>query len=242
MIPRRAAAPPARVVIASGSAVLFTACAWLSTAVPPEVPSVAELPSDYEHAIELLEQNNVIGAERVMRQVASSCENGVEGRRALLFLSSVWLDRHPLAHPDSAAVLAARYLALPDADPLERSLAQTIYVQALELGADPDLRPARIESPRALAVAFSNCDEPVPAIVVSLPELGREPLAARIRRLGAQRDSIVQSAATLAVGTQALEKRIQELEAELRTAQAEIERMRRLLGGRDTTTVRPRRR
>jgi hypothetical protein len=227
------------VLAGCAAAALFAACGWFATTVPPEVPASPSLPSDYEHALTLLEQNNVIGAERVLRQVASSCENGDEGRRALLLLSSLWLDRHPRADPDSAALLAGRFLTLPEADVVELAMARAVYLLALELGADETLRPSRIDNPNALAVRFSNCDQGEPPVVVSLPELGRESLSATVRRLQAERDSLKQTATALGDGSRALEQRVQELQAELRNAQSEIERMRRLLGGRDTTTVRP---
>jgi hypothetical protein len=183
-----------------------------------------------------------MGAERLFRQIASSCENGEDGKRSLLFMSFLWLDQHPRARPDSAALFAARYLTLPDTDLLERSLARSIYLVALEMGADPTLRPSRTQAPGEPAPRFSSCGEPLPPVMIPLPELDHEPLAVTARRLEAERDSLARRVAALEQGSGALQGRVQELESELRAAQAEIERIRRLLGGRDTTTVRPRRR
>jgi hypothetical protein len=241
---RRGGASPARLVIGWGAALFVSACAWFGSnvTVPSVLPVEEDPPTDYERALELLQRQDVIAAELLLRQIASSCESGEDGKRALLFMSFMWLDQHPRARPDSAALLAARFLSLPDTDLLERSLARSIYLVALEMGADPTLRPARIEAPSALAPRFSNCDEPVPPVMVPLPELDREPLAVTVKRLEAERDSLARRVASLEQSAGAQQNRVQELETELKAAQAEIERIRRLLGGRDTTTVRPRRR
>jgi hypothetical protein len=205
------------------------------------VPSVvAAPPRDYEVALTTLQRGDVVGAERLLRQVASFCASGEDGRKSLLLLSTIWLDRHPQAKPDSAAVLAARVLGLPDADLLERSVARSIYLLALELGADPKLRPARVSGPRYLALSFSSCEQPLPPLTAQLPELGREPLSATVRRLETERDSLAQQARATVERSGALDARIQELESQLRASHAELERLRRLLGGRDTTSVRPR--
>jgi TolA-binding protein len=236
----RAAGTLARAVLAATFALLLASCFWRSAPEPPLPAVVAPPPRDYDVALGMLQRGDVLGAERLFRQVASSCPNGEEGRKALLFLSSLWLDRHPQATPDSAAVLAARVLSLPDADLLERSMARSIYLLALELGGDPALRPARSSSPRSLALAFSNCEQPTPPFTTLLPELGREPLSTTVRRLEAERDSLAQKAKATVERSGALEARIQELESQLRASHAELERLRRLLGGRDTTTTRSR--
>jgi hypothetical protein len=239
--PARAGGLPARAAFGAALLMLSSACAWFRAPEPPPPPVAAYTPSEYEVALAVLRLGNVADAESLLRQVASSCESGQEGRSSLLLLSSLWLDGLPQATPDSAAVLAARVLALPDAGPLELSVARNIYLFALELGADAKLRPARFAGPRDLAVRFSDCDQPTPAVdPAPLPQLGREPLTATVRRLEAQRDSLAHHADRSGERAVELAGRIQELEGQLRGAQAEIERIRRLLGGRDTTTVRPR--
>ena len=243
---RRRVVPPLRVLLSLAAAVFVAACGWFRNVDPaPSVEQLqqeSELPSDFQGALQLLQRQDVIAAERVFRQIASSCESGEEGRRSLLLMSALWLDQHPRAHPDSAAILAARFLSLPDADLLERTMARTIYLLALDMGADPDLRPARVEGPDALALTFEDCDQPRAPLIVALPTLDREPLIRLVQRLEAERDSVSRRANGAEQGSAALQKRVQELEAELQSARAEIERIRRLLGGRDTTTVRPRRR
>jgi hypothetical protein len=233
----------ARTAVGWGAAALVSACAWFGSNTA--VPSLAQedhqaAPTDYEGALELLQRQDVIAAERAFRRIASSCANGADGRRSLLLMSVIWLEQHPRARPDSAALFAARYLALPDSDLLERSMARSIYLLALDLGADPSLARAGT-GVSDLAPRFSGCNDPVPP-PAPLPELGREPLAASVRRLEIQRDSLARRGASLEQNAATLERRVQELDAELKAAQAEIERIRRLLGGRDTTTVRPPRR
>ena len=232
---------PARWVIGWACALLLCSCALLKT--PETVPVSEPMASDYELAIGLLQRDDdVVAAERLLRQSASSCQNGEEGRRSLLLLSSLWLDRHPLAHPDSAALLAARVIGLADADIFERTVARNVYLLALDLGADPALRPSRTAAPNTIALSFSNCDVQVLSPIVALPALGREPLTSTVHRLRVERDSLTQQVAATGERTRTLQSRIQELEGELGQKQAELDRLRRLLGGRDTTNVSPRRR
>jgi hypothetical protein len=153
-----------------------------------------------------------------------------------VLLSTLWLDpRHALAHPDSGAVLAARVLYLPDADPAERFLARSLYRTALELGADPYLRPALVDAPGAPALSFADCGAPVPRTPAPLPILGRESLTATVARLEKERDALTARVSELSEGQRALEERVQALQAELRTAETELQRIRRLLSGPDTT-------
>jgi hypothetical protein len=239
MTPGRATAKLARALALAACALLVVSCFWQTPPEPPAPVVVAPPPREYDVALTTLQRGDVVGAERMLRQVASFCASGEEGRKALLLLSSLWLDRHPQATPDSAAVLSARVMGLPDADLLERSMARAIYLLALELGADPNLRPVRSSGPRFLALSFSNCEQPLPQFVATLPTLGREPLSATVRRLQIERDSLAQQANTAVEKSGALDARIQELESQLRASHAELERLRRLLGGRDTTTTRP---
>ena len=101
------------------------------------------------------------GAEQAFRDAASRCESGSDGRRALLFLSFLALDpRNPTAHPDSAALMAARFLNLPGNTREETLEAEALYITALDYGADPELRidPAN----PGFAVRFGDCDQPFP--------------------------------------------------------------------------------
>lgn len=194
-----------------------------------------------ETAAVLVEVGSWDRAERLLRQLASRCENGEEGRRSMLLLTSLLLDpRNPSAIPDSAALMASRYLGLPDAAPLGRPLAEALYVLALELGADPGLRPGPHAGVGALATRFSDCGaSPGSEGPLLLPTLEREPLARRLVALRHERDSLAAREppedGQLRARNRVLEGRVAELEAEL-------ERIRGILRGRDTTSLEPRRR
>ena len=87
---------------------LFVGCSYLEPVGEPAPPSV------FDSGLALMANGDFAGAETAFRDAASRCESGSEGRRALLFLSFLALDpRNPAAHPDSAALMAARYLNLP---------------------------------------------------------------------------------------------------------------------------------
>lgn len=184
-----------------------------------------------EIAAALLEAEAYARAEGVLRVLASSCENGPRGRQSLLLLAALQLDpRNPAASPDSAAVMAARYLALPDAVASARPLAENLYVLALELGADPGLRPAPEGILGGLSTRFTDCNAPPgePTGPLVLPVLPREPLAHTVARLRLERGALRDSLGTLRGRNQALETQVAELNAEL-------QRIRRLLrGGVDT--------
>jgi hypothetical protein len=196
-------------------------------------------------AAALVEAGSYDRAERLLRLLASRCENGEDGRTGLLLLTSLLLDpRNPGAAPDSAALMAARFLKLPEAPPPERPVAESLYVLALELGADPGLRPDAQADRGIVADRFSRCDEPLPTDQpLALPVLEHEPLARALVRLRQQRDSL---AAALPAGVEAgtggdgLRARNRVLEGRVAELEAELERIQRLLGGRDTTSLEPR--
>jgi hypothetical protein len=204
------------------SVLLFPACRLGTGASvePVPIPAVNEL----ERGTVLLASGAFGSAETVLRQIASSCESGADGRRAILLLAALRLDpRNPAAHPDSAAAYATSYLALSDHEPSERPLAESLYLMALDRGAVPGPRPA---VPGGVATRFSDCDAPEPPVLapLALPTLGREPMVTIEARLRAQRDTLATRAAQLGDRNEALEQRVRELEAEL-------QRIRRLLGG-----------
>lgn len=186
----------------------------------------------YIRAATLLEAGQYEAAGAALREVASRCESGERGRRALLLLAALDLDpRNVEAEPDSAALMAARFLSLPGLPVSERPLGETLYVLALDRGGDPGLRPAEGES--ALARRFSDCGEPVADRVVTLPVLPESSEGVSILELQGARDSAVARVGELTSQNAALRARVAELEAEL-------ERIRRILRARpDTTDVPP---
>lgn len=177
----------------------------------------------YHRGLLDLAKGDFARADSAFRESAARCESGREGRRALLFLSFLALDpRNPEAHADSAAIMAARFLNLPNSMPEETLEAEALYVAALDRGADPDVW---VDSAAPdLAVRFENCDEPLlPRSLRPLPVLGN-PTSTLLGTLEAERDSLVSQ-------NQALHLTIEEL-------QAELERIRELIRVPDTGIVR----
>jgi len=203
--------------------------------------SGSSAPTPYGTGVLRLAEGDFTGAERAFRESASRCESGQEGRRALLFLSLLTLDpRNPEAQPDSAALMAARFLFLPSTTPDEDLEAEALYVAALDRGADPGLRPD--PEGQGLAHRFDRCGEPLPPRGERpLPSLDNptslllQNLDLQRRALADQNEVMRQSRAadrrTLADQNEALRLTIEEL-------QAELQRLRRLLRLPDTSTTR----
>lgn len=209
---------------------LFTAaCAQLGLGRTEEAPP--PVMTAYDRGVILLEEEAFAAAEQAFRASAARCDRGVEGRYSLLLLATLTQDpRNPAAHPDTAALMAARVLHLPDHTDEERYVAEGLYVSALDRGADPELRPAP-EAP-GLAPRFSNCSgPPLEPRVLELPTLEGPTTAARLRRLEGLADSLSSGSGGLTDRNRVLERRVRELEEEL-------ERIRSLLRRPDTTRVR----
>ncbi|MCK5651804.1 MAG: hypothetical protein KAJ42_10520, partial [Gemmatimonadetes bacterium] len=118
-------------------------------------------PSVFDAGLALMADGDFAGAEMDFRDAATRCESGSDGRRALLFLSFLALDpRNPTAHPDSAALMAARFLNLPGKNREETLEAEALYITALDHGADPELRIDPADP--GFAVRFGACDQPFP--------------------------------------------------------------------------------
>jgi len=212
---------------------------WSGSSASSSASSSA--PSPYGTGVLRLGEGDFAGAERAFRESASRCESGQEGRRALLFLSLLTQDpRNPEAQPDSAALMAARFLYLPNTIPDEDLEAEALYVAALDRGADPGLRPD--PEGQELALRFDRCGEPLPPREERpLPVLDN-PTSLLLHNLDLQRNALAdqnevmrQSRAadrrTLADQNEALRLTIEEL-------QAELQRLRRLLRLPDTSTTR----
>jgi hypothetical protein len=204
-------------------------------------PPVSE---PYRLGLLRLADGDFAGADRAFRESASRCESGREGRRALLFLSFLAQDpRNPEAQPDSAALLAARFLNLPNKTPDEALEAEALYVAALDRGADPDLRidPAA----PGLAVRFGGCDEPFPPREVRpLPVLD-SPTFLLLQSIDAERSALMDQNQALRLEAEELGLTveesgltIEELRLTVEELQAELERIRALLRLPDTSTVR----
>lgn len=192
-------------------------CSWMGKGLDPPPYS------PYQEGVLALAEGDFDAADRAFRESASVCESGREGRRALLFLSLLALDpRNPDASPDSASLMAVRFLQLPYTARDENLEAEGLYVAALDRGADPELRPDPGNS--ALALRFERCGELFPPMEARpLPELER-PTAGVIQGLDAERRALQAENATL--------------QQTVRELQAELERIRGLLRRPDTAGVR----
>jgi hypothetical protein len=172
-----------------------------------------------------MERGSFNDAEGTLRQAASSCTNGETGRRALIMLAALRLDpRNPAQSADSAALMAIRYLALPDGNPADRPLAISLYALALDHGANPLIRPTFPGPPGSIAPRFADCGAPPPSNAPELPGLTSGGKADAMHAVSTERDSLAAQVGRLTETNRTLEKKVQELEAEL-------QRVRRLLGG-----------
>lgn len=154
-------------------------------------------------------------ADSTLRVAASAC--GPEGLDALLLLSALQQDpRNPRANPDSAALMAARHILRTGGMSRDRLMAEGLYLQALDRGGDPSLRPDGSWPDEG------NCPtvDPDP---LRLPDLPAPALSRRLVLAQSRLDS-------LHALHQADQARIGELEAELA-------RIRRLLQRPDTSRL-----
>jgi hypothetical protein len=184
-----------------------------------------------------LANGDFTGAELAFRDAASRCESGSDGRRALLFLSILSLDpRNTAAHPDSAALMAARFLNLPSNTREEVLEAEALYIAALDYGADPELRIDPVNP--GFAVRFGDCDQPFPPRDDRpLPTL-ESSTSGRLRSLDEERDALTQENQELRYTVRRLRTASDSLQARVEALEAELGRIRQLIRLPDTTAVR----
>ena len=134
------------------------------------------------------------------------------GQHALLVLAAAEIDpRNNERRLAVASDLAGRYLNVPEPPRWTIPLAESLYLLAVELGAQEE-QLERAEAERARAErALRN-----------LPQSQRETVPARLRRLANERDELQRRL------TQA-EQRLATREKELRDAQQELERIRKTI-------------
>ncbi len=209
----------------------MTGCSLLQSkpAPPPSGP--------YHTGMLRLAEGDFAGADQAFRESASHCESGSDGRRSLLFLSFMALDpRNPGAQPDSAALMAARVLNLPNKTPDETLEAEALYVTALDRGADPELRidPAA----PGLAVRFGGCDEPFPPREVRPLPVLVNPTATLLQSADSERGALEDENQALLLKVQEQAMTVQELQLALEEVQAELKRIRELMRLPDTSIVR----
>jgi hypothetical protein len=156
----------------------------------------------------------------------------------MLFLSILALDpRNPAAHPDSAALMAARVLNLPANSQEDILEAEALYITSLDYGADPELRIDPADP--GLAVRFGDCDQPFPPrIVRPLPVLD-SPTSGLLKSLDDERGTLTQENQRLSYTVRRLRQVSDSLQAQVDTLQAELARIRQLIRLPDTAIVRP---
>ena len=222
-----------RALVGAMAVVLFllAGCSLLQPAAEPVVPTVFDI------GLAHMADGDFVAAEQAFRQSASRCESGSHGRRALLFLSFLALDpRYPAANPDSAALMAARFLNLPGNTREETLEAEALYVTALDYGADPELRVDPTNP--GFAVRFGDCDQPFPPRDNRpLPTLEGSTLG-RLQNLDAERGALVQENQQLRYSVGRLRRVSDSLQAQVDTLAAELERIRQLIRLPDTAVAR----
>lgn len=162
-------------------------------------------------AMSALEGNHVTVAHRHLRGLVGECSSGVWGREALLVLAAIELSpEYGRGTPETAARLAARYLDASHTSTSSIRIAETLYLLAVDLGADPATLLTGSDTPFPVAARFEECDaaEP-PGPVRELPtHPGPRTTRAALDEAIAQRDSLAQR-------VELLTERTAELEAEL---------------------------
>lgn len=135
--------------------------------------------------------------------IRQECGHALAGRHALLLLGTLALDpRNAERDPDRAALLAARYLRRPETFPWTRPLAESLYLLALEMGADePSAESLAEPDISAPAHVQPSCDEvdrqTVQAAAGELPDLVRPSVPSRLRDLERQRAALRREVAQL---------------------------------------------
>lgn len=165
--------------------------------------------SPFDHGMAHLAHASFPAADSALRAVASRCDNGDDRGAALLLLASLHQDpRNREAHPDSAALMAARYLYLPSGSDENRRLAEGLYVQALDRGGNPGLRPEPGFRALAPGVGCGRSATEVDGVPPTLPVLPDPSYARRLGEAQRRLDS-------LSAVHRANRARLQEVETEL---------------------------
>jgi hypothetical protein len=210
---------------------LLSGCSHLEPVAQPVAPSV------FDVGLAHMAAGDFALAERAFRDAASRCESGSDGRRSLLFLSFLALDpRNPEAHPDSAALMAARFLNLPGNTRQETLEAEALYITALDYGADPELRVDPVTP--GFAVRFGDCDQPFPPRDQRPLPVLESPTSSRLRSLDEERGALTQENQQLRSTLRRVRLVSDSLQARVDTLGAELERIRQLIRLPDTLRAR----
>jgi hypothetical protein len=111
----------------------------------------------FESGLRALANGDYLAAHTDLAWVAQHYGNEDTGQRALLILAAMEMDpRNPARRPAVAADLAASFLRLPERELWVDPIAQTLYLQALELGAADSLKADSAAAERQLLPKFSG--------------------------------------------------------------------------------------
>ncbi len=157
-----------------------------------------------------LDSGQFAPATQELQALAQAYPQHVVGRQALLLTAAAELDpRNPGAQVDTAAGLLTQYLAGADTSDWTRPVARTLYLLALQEGAnaqqveqaEADAARARVEAGRARA---------------ALPRLPGPSLSARLSDLGQQRDHLAARVKELEAGSAQLQRALADSAQELK--------------------------
>jgi hypothetical protein len=166
--------------------------------------------------------------------LASRCEAGEHGRRAMLQLAAAELDtENPHGSARAAALLAAGYLVLPDAEANQLPVARALYRLAADHGGLSEGAEAEEDGADplpSLAVRFDTC-QPMPDMEWArrLPDPPGLTTSARIAALESELAAASDSLSILRERNGALRGRNAALQARTGELEAEIQRVAELL-------------
>jgi hypothetical protein len=228
-LPRvRAFAP----LLVFSSLLAFAACSWMQESPAPPPPAD---PDQERFQVALLAAGHgALGeAAAELRHLASRCESGPWGQEALLLLAALELSPgNPEGSPDAAAAILARYYQLSTVPARSLALAETMYLLALDLGADPVGDPfAPSEATSEIAYRFDNCHGSIEPLAIRLLPEPPGPATARpsFRAAASERDSLAHLADSLTHLADSLTHLADSLAHEMTVMEAELRRIRRLL-------------
>ncbi len=188
-------------------------------------------PDDQEliTALASLDRGDYRSATETLTRIANNHPGTTTGQQALLALASATLDpRNPNRRLDVAATLTAQYLRQGQLAPWTQPLAQTMYLTALELGAndsaravaESDAQEARAEAERVKTAVMAGRP---------LPRLPGQSVASRIKDVQQDRDKLATDRDKLTVRLQALEQQLEARDKMLADSVAELKRIRKTL-------------
>lgn len=182
-------------------------------ALRPERENGAD--GDLERGLDALAAQDYATARTVLDRVYRLHWQERLGQSALLALTAAEIDpRNNERRLSVASDLAARYLNVPGTPQWTVPVAESLYLLAVELGAQEDsLQRAQADRRQAEAEAGR---------LRALPQSQRETVPARIRRLENERNEVQRR-------LRDTEQRLATREKELRDAQQELERIRKTI-------------